>query len=161
MKCPACSKDLVQISASGVEVDLCKNGCGGIWFDRTEIQKFDENNELVPSDFLLKERPTTVELNPFPRQCPRCCGDHLVRQNYDSSNPIEIDLCWHCGGMWLDVHELAEIREGGGDREAAGNAFVRASLNLAEMVKAKRGEYAELPKVGVMIRGLKSAYFGG
>mgnify|MGYP000019262545 CR=1 FL=1 len=161
MKCPACSKDLVQTTVSDVELDLCKNGCGGIWFDRGEIQKFDDTTEFVPPEIIPTNRPSSDTLNPFPRACPKCPGDNLMRQNYDWKNPVEIDMCWKCGGVWVDINELTAIREGGGDREAAGDAFVRASVNLMDMAKEKRGEYAEHSKLQSMVDSLKKAFFRG
>ena len=44
MKCPVCSKEMVQENF-GVNVDVCENGCKGIWFDQGELRRLDENNE--------------------------------------------------------------------------------------------------------------------
>ena len=44
MKCPVCGKEMVQENF-GVNVDVCENGCKGIWFDQGELRMLDENNE--------------------------------------------------------------------------------------------------------------------
>ena len=36
MKCPACGNTLHEMNAGSVTVDVCTEGCGGIWFDRNE-----------------------------------------------------------------------------------------------------------------------------
>jgi Zn-finger nucleic acid-binding protein len=33
MKCPACKNVLQEMTVDNVTVDICKGGCGGIWFD--------------------------------------------------------------------------------------------------------------------------------
>ena len=45
MECPACGKQLQQMTAGDVTVDVCKGGCGGMWFDNYELKKFDEPHE--------------------------------------------------------------------------------------------------------------------
>ena len=33
MNCPICKKEMVEEDFGGVVIDVCKNGCKGIWFD--------------------------------------------------------------------------------------------------------------------------------
>jgi len=42
MNCPACGNILEQMTVGDVTVDVCQRGCGGIWFDNFELEKFDE-----------------------------------------------------------------------------------------------------------------------
>ncbi len=37
MKCPACGNTLTQMNADTITVDVCKEGCAGIWFDNYEL----------------------------------------------------------------------------------------------------------------------------
>ena len=39
LTCPACDNTLTQIKVSNIVVDICQNGCGGIWFDKNELKK--------------------------------------------------------------------------------------------------------------------------
>ena len=45
MKCPRCENELELVNQSGVEVDACRRGCGGIWFDAFELEKMDQPDE--------------------------------------------------------------------------------------------------------------------
>lgn len=159
MECPACSSELVETKAAGIEIDICSNGCGGVWFDRDEITRFDEAHELLPQDILSAKRSSEYTLNPFPRKCPRCSEQHLMRQSYDPKNPVEIDACWRCGGIWLDIGELEAIRKGGGDREAAGNAFLKSSIDLCSFAQEKKGEFAEGAKIKSLLSRLKAVIY--
>ena len=42
LKCPACGSEMqkVFIPNKGINVDVCSQGCGGIYFDNKEIQEF-------------------------------------------------------------------------------------------------------------------------
>ena len=55
LTCPACGKvmEKVFIPSQEINIDICTNGCGGIFFDNREFDKFDERNEDV-SDILNK-----------------------------------------------------------------------------------------------------------
>ena len=57
MKCPVCSNLLEAMTAGDVTVDVCKGGCGGIWFDNFELKKFDEPCESAGEALLDIERP--------------------------------------------------------------------------------------------------------
>ena len=45
--CPACHCEMekVYIPDAKVNVDICTKGCGGIYFDNKELNKFDERYE--------------------------------------------------------------------------------------------------------------------
>ena len=45
MKCPVCNTEMVEEDFGGVKVDVCKDGCKGLWFDWVELIKLDEKNE--------------------------------------------------------------------------------------------------------------------
>ena len=44
IKCPACGKEMekVFIPSEGINIDICTDGCGGIFFDNREFDKFNE-----------------------------------------------------------------------------------------------------------------------
>ncbi len=44
MKCPRTHQKLKAITINNIEVNL-STGCGGVWFDRFELEKFDEIHE--------------------------------------------------------------------------------------------------------------------
>ncbi len=49
IKCPACGKEMekVFIPSEGINIDICTNGCGGIFFDNREFDKFNEGHEDI------------------------------------------------------------------------------------------------------------------
>lgn len=113
LNCPACGKEMekVFIPSQGINLDVCTNGCGGIYFDNREFDKFDELNENI-SEILEKisgktfEKPDTTK----ERICP-CCGAKMVKNYSSIKQSIEVDDCYSCGGKFLDNHELQLIRK--------------------------------------------------
>ena len=113
LKCPACGKDMekVFIPSQGINLDICTQGCGGIYFDNRELSAFDEKHEDISKILEKIENKkfgnvdTTID-----RHCPNC-GSKMVK-NYSSINKeIEIDECYNCGGKFLDNSELQKMRE--------------------------------------------------
>lgn len=118
MKCPACEWPLTSLDAGSVTVDICKGGCGGIWFDNFELKKVDEPNEIDGKTLLEIERDETrlVDTNQR-RRCPKCGDVVLMRHFYSDKRDVEVDTCPGCGGIWLDPGELAQIRREMGERD--------------------------------------------
>ena len=114
MKCPACYNTLEEIKAGDILVDICSNGCGGIWFDQFELKKFDEPHEFADENILLsKGKGVAVvhEDGQGARSCPKCYETaFLIRRAYSVKEQIEVDQCSKCSGIWLDVGELNHIR---------------------------------------------------
>ncbi len=110
--CPACGKEMekVFIPSQGINLDICTQGCGGIYFDNRELSSFDENKEDI-SKILEKIENKEFEKtdSTLERHCPNC-GNKMVK-NYSSVNKeIEIDECYNCGGKFLDNSELQKMR---------------------------------------------------
>lgn len=112
LTCPACGKAMKKIFVpdAGVNVDICVDGCGGIYFDNREFSKFDENSENI--DEILEE----IEGKTFApvdgsalRVCP-ACGAKMVKNFSSARGQIMIDECYSCGGKFLDNGELQKIR---------------------------------------------------
>jgi len=111
VNCPACSNPLSQLATNGITVDVCRDGCGGIWFDNFELDKVDESFEPV-SDGLLQvcPEPAPVMDTSVRRACP-CCDDMVMMRHFVSvRREIEVDECPSCGGIFLDNGELMAIR---------------------------------------------------
>jgi len=112
MKCPACSRDLKQVNIADVIVDICENGCGGIWFDQFEIDKFDEPHETDGGILLnINRDPNVIVDNNKNRKCPRCTSFDLRKHFFSIKQEVEVDECFNCAGFWLDHGELLQIRE--------------------------------------------------
>jgi hypothetical protein len=100
------------MQAGPITVDVCKAGCGGVWFDRFELKKVDERHEAAGEPILRVERnpATSVDLNKR-RLCPSCGQIPMMRHFASVKRRITLDECPKCGGTWLDAGELTAIRD--------------------------------------------------
>ena len=141
MKCPACDRELEEMAAGGVVVDVCDGGCGGIWFDHFELRKFDESHESEGEALLdVKRDPEVVVDHSLRRGCPNCPGVVMMRHSFSPGDNVEIDECPKCGGIWLDAGELAAIRnqfENEEERAKAAKAWLDRTIN-AHLTRARK-----------------------
>ena len=109
MKCPVCDEPLREKSAGGMTLDVCYGGCGGIWFDATELERVDARGASTLHT-IWQVPPGRVRAE-GPRMCPRCTGEVLERKWFSELKKVEIDRCRQCGGLWLDAGEFSLIYE--------------------------------------------------
>jgi Zn-finger nucleic acid-binding protein len=139
MVCPACDRTLTEKTVGDLVVDVCNGGCGGIWFDRRELQKVDEQHESAGAALLdIVADPAVVVDHSKRRSCPKCDRTVLMRRLFSPQSGVEVDECPGCAGFWLDLGELGELRsefETAGDRERAERQHVRETFvpQLGEM----------------------------
>lgn len=110
--CPACGAIMKKVldDASGCYVDICTEGCGGLFFDNRELEKFDEAHEDASAIFKELEGKTFPERKDGNvRTCP-ICNVPMVKQGA-ANGEITIDVCNTCGAKFLDQGELQKIRE--------------------------------------------------
>lgn len=111
MKCPACENTLQQMTVGNVTVDVCKGGCGGIWFDNFELKRFDEPHESAGEQLLHIERDKALTVDRTKRlKCPKCDDVVMMRHFFSVKKEVEVDECPGGGGFWLDAGELSAIR---------------------------------------------------
>ena len=111
MNCPACDYKLTVKHLTGITVDICEGGCGGIWFDWLELSKVDEKQEHVGEELLDTKRDENVVVDrENQRHCPRCLTPVMMRHFFSARQQVEVDECPECAGIWLDPGELASIR---------------------------------------------------
>lgn len=111
MECPACSNMLQEVTVADVTVDVCKGGCGGIWFDWFELKKLDEPHESAGRELLDVERDKGIIIDHTKRlNCPKCDDIVMMRHFFSVKKEVEVDECPGCGGFWLDAGELGKIR---------------------------------------------------
>lgn len=111
--CPACGKQMKKIymPEQGINLDVCTNGCGGIYFDNREFSKFDEQHEdIEPLVKVLENRNFAPVDQSKTRVCP-VCGMNMVKNFASAKHEVEVDECYGCGGKFLDNAELTKIRE--------------------------------------------------
>lgn len=111
MHCPGCIGVLQEVSIPPVMVDVCVQGCKGIWFDRGELEKVlkksPDADQLMNSTGWEVKVPVAGAL----RHCPRCVDTGLKTFQWGTTYPVELDVCPGCGGYWLDAGELLLVSE--------------------------------------------------
>ncbi len=112
LKCPACQKEMTKVfvPSEGINVDICLDGCGGIYFDTREFKYFDEQDENIEEIVKAAEGRTFAKVDEsLPRTCP-VCGARMVKNYASVKKEVQIDECYSCGGKFLDHGELEKIR---------------------------------------------------
>ena len=140
--CPACGKEMEKIFVKKANcfVDICTNGCGGIFFDNREYKKFDESFENIDEIKSALEGKAFIEVDKtFKRICP-ACGMKMIKNSTSIKGDIIIDECYRCGGKFLDYKELDNIRSEYATEEERSQAVV-------DYLKQKMGsEFEEMHK---------------
>lgn len=180
MICPACQRELSHLDAGGgVFLDVCQGGCGGVWFDNFELQKFDEAHELPSSPVFAVEPAAGVTAavgkaaagdggavgragasGAPKRLCPRCPGQKMRRYFFSAKRQIEVDECPCCGGDWLDDNELEKIRgefATAEDREHAATALFSDMFD-AELAEVRKESQERVQKAEKFNQAFKSLF---
>ncbi len=149
MDCPACSGRLKEVTVGEIAVDVCENGCGGIWFDNFELKKVDEKHESAGEQLLDIPRDPNIKVDySQKRLCPKCENQPMMQHFVSVKREVEVDECPACGGLWLDYGELGAMRgqyENEAERKAAAGAYFDEVFG-AEFAKIKEQNDQELRK---------------
>ncbi len=142
IKCPACGCEMTNIfiPEENINIDICLDGCGGIYFDNRELEKFDEKHENI--DVILEQlkgKEFKAVDTTEKRICP-ICKTPMVKHFMSIKKEVEIDECYQCGGKFLDFGELEKIRaqyKNNEERTAAMKTFVYETFGqeLSEMAE--------------------------
>jgi Zn-finger nucleic acid-binding protein len=133
---------MVEEDFGGVQVDVCRKGCKGIWFDWQELVQLDEDNEGAGE--ALEEALRSPRFNQEDREklfCPKC-GMAMHAHKYSSAKE-----CYGCGGFFLDSGELKEIRDqymSEEERDAYVNKLLADIPEFKEMEEETRREKAKM-----------------
>ena len=152
IKCPACQNEMVKvfIPEQGINIDICLNGCGGIYFDNREFQFFDEPHENIDKIVEALEGKHFIETDEsLPRTCP-VCGARMTKNFGSIKKQIQVDECYACGGKFLDKGELEKIRA-----EYTTEAERSADI-LKEVYSTIGSEIIELEKENEELKGKRS-----
>jgi uncharacterized protein len=111
MKCPSCKNQLSTRVVTGITLDVCDGGCGGIWFDHFELKKL-QDQKMPDAETLLslKIDPKVKKDNDGQRKCPKCENFIMMKHFASVKLAVKIDECPKCAGFWLDAGELRQIR---------------------------------------------------
>ena len=134
MNCPACTRELRERNVGQFTVDTCHGGCGGIWFDVSELQRVGEREAAALHR--VWQHPRREVQQAAQRICPRCPAQVLERKWFSDSRQVEIDECPKCGGIWLDDGEFSAIREELKQAQAGAQPWARALSEAITLVEA-------------------------
>jgi Zn-finger nucleic acid-binding protein len=118
MICPKCRQDTLTSfgQMEGVDIDFC-SGCKGIWYDKGELAFYVEAGDDVPdlAATLSAGRPAGCA-------CPRCQVE-LIESHYVPGEPLLIDICPRCHGVFLDRGELPQVEKLAAQRGGLGKVM--------------------------------------
>ena len=157
LKCPACGKEMekVFIPSVGFSLDICTQGCGGIYFDNREFKHFDEKDEDISAIIEKLENKTFEKVHTdSDRFCPNC-GAKMVKNHSSVKQDIEVDECYNCGGKFLDNDELVKIRkEYDTEEERSEDAFRYLYKQIGAELAEQDARYAQISTRKTYIRAL-------
>ena len=113
VNCPACGKEMkkVYMTAQDVYLDVCLDGCGGIYFDNREYKKFDEKHEDISPLLEAYKGKTFEKVSEIAERICPICNQTMVKHSSSSKFEVQIDDCYSCGATFLDFSELERIRK--------------------------------------------------
>lgn len=141
LTCPACGTEMTKvfIAEKGINLDICTESCGGIYFDNQEIQEFSEQNEDLSEIKNLLENKNFMPVDETQsRICP-ACDTPMTKTN---AFGVQIDTCYKCGGIFLDNGEFEKIRTHFKKRQKIKPVNINntSEINLREFYKEAQNE---------------------
>lgn len=165
MNCPACDNVMEEVVVEDITVDVCKQGCGGLWFDQFELQKVDEPHESAGESLLQIKMEASAAAGPSQRrECPKCEGITMIRHFHSIKKEVEVDECPNCGGFWLDSGELGRIRSQYSSdaerKEAAKDYFEKIfGQELKKMQEESEEKLEKAKKIARLFRFICPSYY--
>lgn len=106
--CPACGKVMQKyFIETGCAIDICTDGCGGMFFNNQEIQELnDSHSDIEEIKKLLKSKKFISVDENLTRVCP-VCGTKMAKTR---ALGIQIDTCYKCNSIFLDNGEFELVR---------------------------------------------------
>lgn len=165
MNCPACKNTLEKMTIENITLDVCRGGCGGVWFDNFELMKIDEPDEYDASALMDIEIDESVRVDhETKRNCPVCEKQFMLRHFFSVRRAVSVDECPRCGGVWLDYGELGQIRRQFNSEEektkAAGEYFQDVfGVELAKMRAESAEKTEKAKKIANIFRFICPSYY--
>lgn len=104
MRCPDCSRSLREVDHDGIHLDVCD--CGGMWFDRGELERWVAQRRRPPPDLEAARFPAAGR---EPTRCPRCATASL--RQFEAV-AVHGACCRDCRGAWMSAADLARLTGG-------------------------------------------------
>ena len=109
MQCPACGNELLPETINNTTYHICDGGCGGVWFEREELEKCEDAPTYSEPHLTIKKEacPTLNQSRRY--TCPSCANIIMIRRYLDTIEDVLVDECVSCGGFWLNGDDLEEM----------------------------------------------------
>ncbi len=137
MKCPRDGTTLAPVTILGIQLDKCHQ-CDGLWCDRGELDRLrDAKVEDIEEALERKYGDPQYEEGEAEghMRCPNCGDARLIAHHYSYIQPVKIDRCERCLGVWLDDGELNAIA---GEKKSLDEAEDAGKLRTFLRAVAKR-----------------------
>jgi len=99
------------MECQGIGLDVCQQGCGGVWFDADELTHVNDQQRKAGGSLQISRDEKIQVDDSLPRHCPVCPRTKLERRLFSLGTGVEMDCCPKCLGIWLDYAELESIQE--------------------------------------------------
>ena len=157
INCPACHKPMkkIYLETQKFNVDICLDGCGGIYLDNRETNKIDEKQEDITPilEAVINKQVEKVDVT-TKRICP-VCGHLMVKNNSSHLGGVQIDECYNCGGKFFDKDELIKFRNEFESEEDRIKAFNEYSKSI---VTSANAEFLGKKTYGSMLNDIIKSY---
>jgi Zn-finger nucleic acid-binding protein len=106
MPCPRCHTCTARRKSHGFASHRCAS-CEGVWISGISLSLYLRDKPVAPShaelSALAAKSPPAVR----PLRCPTCS-----KRSFRTflTRGIEVDMCRHCAGMYLDADEIDSFR---------------------------------------------------
>lgn len=140
LRCPACGEVMKKVFMQDTKtnVDICVDGCGGIWFDLNEDKFYDEEHESIDEILNVYENKEYKQVNQqYDRYCP-VCGAKLRKTYTSVKKEVQIDECLSCGGKFFDYKELEAMRREYKTEKERSDAHLKQAYNIGELILEPR-----------------------
>ncbi|PKL77365.1 MAG: hypothetical protein CVV27_05695 [Candidatus Melainabacteria bacterium HGW-Melainabacteria-1] len=126
LPCPSClglPMEKIHFEGSNLVLDSCTR-CGGIWFDKGEVELLSQiNAQMAQKQIQLQPKTHIMQchqcMNPMERnldRCSRCnwenkldCPSCNQTMSIARVDGLKLDYCKKCQGVWFDNVELSTI----------------------------------------------------
>ena len=159
--CPRCDLPMrvftvtTDREAWQIEIDVCADGCGGLWLEAHDFEADAKANLLLDAELLTLNRPARESAShEGPAHCPEC---KALMHRYDWNNEgIHLDSCPAGHGRWVDGGELEAVHRQWGV-EPVSEAQQAALAEKARGIRSRAD--ASEPKAGFWQRCLDALIF--
>ena len=147
LTCPACGKEMkkVYMDVQKIYLDVCLDGCGGIYFDNREYKQFDEQHEDISPLIDAFKGKTFDKVSALDgRVCPNC-KNKMVKHYSSAKYEVQIDDCYSCGGIFLDYSELNRIRsEYVNEQQASADVLKQLDDNIGSYLRERENSHSKI-----------------